>query len=103
MITVRCSKIHLTHRPPFHSSQFHSGLLPGIFFSTNYPWIEDEEGDEEKLPQGETISAAPLAGHPLTVNLGERAAICWATVNKHFGGRSTNNLVRNISPKIWQL
>ena len=31
---------------------------------------EDKDEDADKLLQWETISAAPLAGHPLTVNLG---------------------------------
>ena len=57
---------------------------------------EDEHEDEDKLLQRETISAAPLAGHPLTVNLGGGQQfggqpIC-STVNKQFGQKSTNKI-----------
>ena len=57
---------------------------------------EDEHEDEDKLLQRETISAAPLAGHPLTVNLGGGQQfggqpIC-STVNKQFGQQSTTKI-----------
>ena len=57
---------------------------------------EAEDEHEDKLLQRETISAAPLAGHPLTVNLGGGQQfggqpIC-STVNKQFGQQSTTKI-----------